>query len=530
MAISHGYNLLRITTVFVYVLLSACGGGGGGSSSSGSGGGGGGGGTVAASGTISGSVSGTTILAVNDQGNIVASADTAGRTPDVDTDGNGTLDSFSFTLNDVPLGNDIRVYLVTGGSIYPMYFDTDGDGTSDSNVFALATGSSTSLALGFVDVSVVGEGGRAIPQNNPANTSGITTGAAIEEIPPGVNQPPTENLSVAELNTKGDAALASGWVLGARTYYEAAVQLAANSNSNDADTARFMLALTRVSALGYDTLSDGNSGDMNRLGDFLDLYGVVDDGTRANMDLIDIPEILPNDSPTGNDLRDFLYGTVRTELMAAVANLGAVSSAFNAQVTDFTSDDTFEVDYGDALFFSAFFRSVQAKVEIQAAYSMDVDVDKKYNDAGTTQGFLADNPNFLGISDTQKLTEAKASVNGSLDDLDAAIVSITGEADNQIDDFITIDPVEIGASVAEMQAWIAETRASVAGTSQNIGNVALDLEAFFSGVDIRSTLPPFSGDDAGFFPDTSMGGVIADTGLIDVNEDLDLDNIPDIME
>ncbi len=194
------------------------------------------------------------------------------------------LDAFSFVLNGIPLTEDVRVYLVTGGGIYPVYFDTDNNGVSDSNVFALASGHTGDLALGFIDINI--EDGRAIPSNSPTGDSDVASKGAVPEIPLGINKPPTSGLSVAELNTKGKNALASGWILGAKTYFQAAVDLAANNSGNDTDTAHFMLALTRVAALGTDTLSDGSAQDMGRLGDMLDLFGFANNEVRANWDLI----------------------------------------------------------------------------------------------------------------------------------------------------------------------------------------------------------------------------------------------------
>ncbi|MBI3610868.1 MAG: hypothetical protein HY204_09235 [Nitrospirae bacterium] len=145
-------------------LLMGCGGGGGGS-------GNGGGGT----GTISGTVSGTSVIAVNGSGDIIAIDDTTGRTPDA----NG---NFSFTLTGIPVGVNIRVYLVEGGGIFPVYFDTNGDGVPDTNVFSLS--SVVTINLGFVDTNVAGQIGRAIPQNNPTGNPGVSGGTENTVIPP----------------------------------------------------------------------------------------------------------------------------------------------------------------------------------------------------------------------------------------------------------------------------------------------------------------------------------------------------------
>jgi len=522
-------SFFSVTAIAIAMALSACGGGGGGNSTA-----------ATPTTTISGAVAGTTIIAVNSNGDVVSTYDTAGRTRDVDTNSDGIFDAFSFNLTGIPLANKIRVYLVTGGGIYPMYFDTDNDGVSDSNIFAIASDTGGGIVLGFINVT--DEIGKAIPSNNPTDTDGVSEGGELASIPPSVNQPPTANLTVAELNAKGKNALASGWVLGAETYYRAAVNQAGSNSDNDADTARFMLALTRVAALGFDTLSDGNAQDMDRLGDFLDLFGIEDGPGRANWELVVVPDTLNDNSPTGNDVNDFFYNVVKPELQAAVANLGAVSSSFNSTLADsFDQTSTLEVDKGDALFFSGLFNSMLAEMEIQRAYNLDGDIDSPFNiqanndpasnngNNPTIESFLNTNQDFLKLADPAKLAEAKASVSAALVNLDSAIDSILAETDDQIDDMITIDAT---VNATEIKTWISETQASINGDSTNIGLVALNLKLFFdNGVDIRNQLPMFSGNNASSnFTDPTAGGVIDNTTLIDLNEDSNADGIPDIAQ
>lgn len=542
---------VAVTAIAFSLFLSACGGSGGGGSSVT---------PVTPSATISGAVAGTTIMAIDSQDNIVASDDTADRTAfDVDTDGDGFTDAFSFTLTGLPLSEDIRIFLITGGAIYPMYFDTNGDGVSDSNVFALNADASTTLALGFVDVAILGEDGRAIPAINPVNDPNVVAGAAIAAIPPSVNEPTTTGLTVAELNAAGLKALADGWVLGARTYFEAAVTQAAGDASNDADTARFFFALARVAALGFDTLSDGDATLLERLGDVLDRLGAPQDESRANWNLIDVPDTLPGDTPTGNEYRDFLYSVVGVELSGAMDNLAAISLSFNTDWSEpFVNDATLESDYGDVLFFRSLFGSALAALAIQRAYELDADVDAidalnndldPTNDV-TVESFLASDLDFLTLTDTAKLAEAKAALQAdALVDMDAAIDVILAETDDQNDDLITlVDPADPLADQAaqeqelrDFQTRIAEVQNSIANGATSIGNsnpATLDLKQFFDvGVDFRNPdrLPQFSGNDvSGLFPDPAFNSVVLSP---DLNEDLldanglpGPDGIPDIVQ
>jgi hypothetical protein len=539
-------------TLLVVLLLTSCGGGGGGGSSSVT--------PVTPSATISGAVAGTTIIAIDSQDNIVASVDTADRTAfDVDTDGDGFTDAHSFTLSGLPLSVDIRIFLITGGAIYPMYFDTNGDGISDTNVLALGSSASTTLELGFVDVAVVGEDGRAIPALNPTSDPEVVAGAEIADIPPSVNEPITAGLTVAQLNSAGVRALSDGWVLGARAFFEAAVTRAGTDNSNDADTARFMFALVRVAALGFDTLSDGDATLLERLGDVLDRLGAAQDESRANWDMIVLPTALPTGSPTGNEYRDFLYSVVGVELSGAMGNLLAVSTSFNTDWSEpFVNETTLESDYGDVLFFRSLFGSALATLAIQRAYELDVDLDAIHavnNDLDPTndvsvESFLASDLDFLTLTDPTKLAEAKATLQSdALVDMDAAIDVILAETDDQNDDLISLvdasDPLADQAvqeqELRDFQDRIAEVQNSIANGATAIGTsnpATLDLMQFFDvGVDFRAPnrLPAFTGDSvSGTFPDAGFNGVVLSP---DLNEDLvdefglpGADGIPDILQ
>ena len=546
-------NLTTLTGIVLIIplLLSACGGGSGGSDAAN---------PAAATATISGAVAGTTIIAIDSQDNIIASADTVGRTTyDVDTDGDGFTDAFSFTLTGLPLSENIRVFLITGGAIYPMYFDTNNDGISDTNVFALNSNASTTLELGFVDVAVVGEDGRAIPAANLVGNPDVAAGTAIAAIPPSVNEPPTTGRSVAELNSAGVKALSDGWVLGARTFFEAAVTQAGNDTSNDADTARFMFALVRVAALGFDTLSDGDATLLERLGDVLDRLGAPQDLSRANWDLIALPDTLPTDSPTGNEYRNFLYSIVGGELDGAMDNLATVSPAFNADWAEpFVNGVTLESDHGDVLFFRSLFGSALATLAIQRAYDLGADIDAidmRNNDLNpandvTIENFLVGDLDFLTLTDPTRLAEAKAVLQAdALDDMDEAINVILAETDDQNNDLITlVDPNDSQPDqdaqeqeLRDFQARIAEVQNSITNGATAIGAsnpATLDLMQFFDvGVDFRDIdrLPAFTGNSvSGLFPDAGFNSVVIGP---DLNEDLvdefgvpGPDGIPDILQ
>ena len=521
-----GLNLKNICFVIIALLLSACGGSDGGDSSSTTPT------TPTSSLTILGTVTGTTIIAIDENDDVVASDDTADKTPNADG-------SFSFTLTELPLSQDIRIFLITDGAIYPMYFDTNGDGDSDTNVFALNSDASSTLELGFIAINVTGEDGRAIPEFDPTNDSNVVAGAAIAEIPPSVNEPVTSGLSVAELNAAGLKAFSDGWVLGARAYFKEAVSLVGNDTSSDADTARFFFALSRVAALGFDTLSDGEEAPLDRLADVLDRLGVLNDEKRGNLSLIELPEPLPSNSPTGNEYRDFLYNVASPELSGAMDDLAKVSSSFNIKwLVPFLNDGEKESDYGDVLFFRSSFGSALAAIAIQRAYDLEADIDEiaAANKDNTDQianitieSFLDTHADFLKLTDLSKLAVAKAALDkNALADIDEAIVIMLAETDDQSDDLISLADLS-AQEITDFRTDIANVQSSIDnGPTDFDSSLTLDLKQFFdAGVDFRTPnrLPAFTGDDiSGLFPDPNFNDVVLSP---DLNEDVvDADGVP----
>jgi len=392
----------------------------------------------------------------------------------------------------------------------------------------------TTIDLGFVDVTFPDENGKAIPENDPTVNVAVISGTVDPAIPPGVNEPPTSGLNLTELLDKGINALGDGWILGARTYFDAAVNQAGTSTSNDADTARFLFALTRFIALGFDTLSDGNSADMNRLGDILDRLGIADSEIRGNLDLIKLPDVLPADSPTGNEYQNFLYQVAAPELSDAVANLDDISTSFNKVWTDPMDGTQVESDYGDVLVLRGTFKSLIASIATQRAYDLDADIDDIANNNVTVQDFLAGNATFLSLDDTTKLTEAKNYLtSGAIVDFKDAIDVIKGEVDDQSDDLVTLDLLGDPTGVTA-KAKLDQVMTSLLNGATMVGKATLDLKHFFDdGVDFRSPtpglLPMFSGNSvAGLFPDATFDGVIVSP---DLNTDINpADGVPDILQ
>ena len=147
------------------LLLAACGGGGGTTGDSS--------GTVAVPGTgtatIQGQVSGTTVIAVDDDTDLEAGRVTA----------SGTPKTFGMTL---PTGNAYRFYLMenegagNAGRIYPVYMGS-------TNVFQMTSAANNhTIDLGMVSPDFTK--GNAFPANNPMGYPGVMAGGENRSIPP----------------------------------------------------------------------------------------------------------------------------------------------------------------------------------------------------------------------------------------------------------------------------------------------------------------------------------------------------------
>ncbi len=507
--------------------------------------GGGGGGNPApptATTKISGSVSGTTIIAVNDAGDIVDSTDTDGTAENAQ--GN-----FDFVLESIPIGENVRVFLITGDGVYPMYFDADGDGTPDTNVFN--PGSETEISLGFVNTEVAGQIGRAVPENNPVDISGIVSVAANEAIPDRLFNPDTEGLTLAQLLQKGLSAFKNEWFQGARTYFKKAAELAESDTSNDADTARFFYALIRVATLPLDTLSDGNTDDLSHVGDYLDKLGCdTSAARRANGDAQegmcpDDGEPLPTNSPTGADYQHLLANLVGKEVSGAISNLDAISTSFNFKTV--FKNENIEIDHSDVLVLRAGMKGALALILIQDAYDLNIDIDAEIASApDTIENILARNATMLALQDASKLAEVKVLLIGGVNDTLMAITSIQNEGDDQTDDLVNFlgDPGDTPASLAmeidtgqvilnDFLRCLNDTTSCV--DHQNpfdpTDDVTFTLQPFFLGmVDFNSLLPSFSGNIPSLFNDDgSVAGSIISGA--DINKDVAPKNgIPDIID
>jgi glucose/arabinose dehydrogenase len=115
--------------------------------------------------TVSGTVGGTRIVAMNDNDQIVVEDDTAGRSP-------SAPGRFPFTLASLPVGSNLRLFFISNGSLFPFYL-------GGTNVFTF--NSAGQVDFGFVTMDA--GTGRSTPEFPPVN---VTSKPENPSTPPGL--------------------------------------------------------------------------------------------------------------------------------------------------------------------------------------------------------------------------------------------------------------------------------------------------------------------------------------------------------
>jgi aldose sugar dehydrogenase len=115
--------------------------------------------------TVSGTVGGTRIVAMNDNDQIVVEDDTVGRSP-------SAPGRFPFTLASLPVGSNTRLFFISNGTLFPFYL-------GGTNVFTF--NSAGPLDVGFVTMDA--GTGRSTPEFLPVN---VTPKPENPSTPPGL--------------------------------------------------------------------------------------------------------------------------------------------------------------------------------------------------------------------------------------------------------------------------------------------------------------------------------------------------------
>ncbi|MEW5735602.1 MAG: hypothetical protein AB1921_12145, partial [Thermodesulfobacteriota bacterium] len=468
-----------------------------------------------------------------------------GRPFDVDKDHDGINDSHSFILTGIPQGVNVRLFMIEAGQIYHVGFSFGGGA---ANVFSM--NGSDSLDLGFLEIVPIGA---ATPQNNPLNNPNVTCAGLDGTLPSILNNPDTEGMTLQELLDEGFAALRENWILRARGFFAAAVAAAGDTPSNDRDVANLFYAGTRIVGLWYEIQPGTDPAAIQTLGDLLDRFGFTFVyGLRTNfrnLKPLNLQNDIPADCPTGADIQDFFVNVVRPEVVGAIGNINAVSQGVAKNWYVPLLDKLVKTDYADALLMKAGLKAALAAIDIQYYYNLDADIYKMIHGTQTMQDLLAGN--FLKPRvPSATLVGAKLLLIQALKDAVAALGIMRNRPGAPEDYFEGLFGFsQKCAPFLQIAAFSAQTALEGTMEFELFGEVkfALDLPAFFRGVDGNALAPPFVKNAiVGLFPDITLGGVFPlgfivafPNGLfglipadvdVNINFDRDENSIPDILK
>jgi len=342
---------------------------------------------------------------------------------------------------------------------------------------------------------------------------------------------------LSSLVASGLTSLQNGNILQAKAYFNAAVTNYPSDATNDGDTARFFYAVTRVA--GINPYSDGNSADLNSVGDILDLMGCSPGGRSLPNPTMVCSKPLPLTTPTGSQMQAFLYNVIQPELVAALANLAGVSTSFTKTWTNPIDSKSYISDYGDVLVYKASLEGALAAINTQYAYNLGADIAGAVNNNTImVQTFLSSNTSFLTLASSYStpLATAKTYLSSAADDLSAAITKI--QTRNTVAYLINLQSMTT-AQLNNAKTNISAGKSSLAtgyqldfpetpGGMWTASDVIFMPSLFFGGINLKPLLPPFTGNTPGFFLDPTMGGIIVQG--FNINYDGNHNGIPDILE
>lgn len=481
--------------------------------------------------TITGTVSGTTVVAIDNGTNVVVDREVATGTPK------------TFTLT-VPNGKTYSFFLIENENtldqqIYPLYVGA-------TNAFYINT--LTTINLGFVDTTTIA--GMATPANNPLSVTGVSSAGANTNFPDTVFvTTPTAGASLSELVASGLTSLQSGNILQANAYFNAAVTNYPNDTTSNGNIANFFYAVTSVADV--DLYSDGNPSNLDSVGDFLDNAGCSKGGRGFSNSTMTCPKILPSTTtPTGSQMQTFLYSVIMQKLQTALTYLNKVPSTFAITWTNPIDSTPYTSDYADVLVYKASIEAALAAINIQYAYNLDANIATVHNSNWTVQQFLSTYTSFLALnpSSSSYLSTAKAYLSPTtgnddpFDNLKAAIDKIQARS-TSLSYLINLPTDLTTAQITAVKTGLSQAKLSLSGqatiydngTPTTTDDYIINLSNFFAGINLRSPilLPPITGNNvSGLFPDKTMGGVIVQAGSSPngINTDTNSNNIPDILE
>jgi len=293
--------------------------------------------------------------------------------------------------------------------------------------------------------------------------------------------------------------------------------------SNTNEEANFMLGITRIAALAY---LDITQNLMDRFGISTtdrDIYHWTADFQRD----INGNIILPNDSPSGVQVQEFLTSPVLSECMAALDNFRNVSATFNILLpaeeiglTTSTLAPATEFDYGDVCLAKSALCATIVGINIIKNYNVDLDIDyivwrAVNNPSNIVEDIKNSYPALLTFitAEPQPFQSLRPIIEEAVNNYFTGIRFIHAETDDQSDDFITFYP-EDEPNIREFDNIIEGVRNSLNGETQISAfgyDFRLNLVPFIEGrLELRNFVPHFNENnlpDINTLPDPTFAGL-----------------------
>lgn len=361
---------------------------------------------------------------------------------------------------------------------------------------------------------------------------------------------------------------------------KALVTIDSGATAEDKDRALFFGSLAELVKLADPYTKVTNS--LNTFGDMLSAFGLAP--ASAEPPIVNFGDIqietcvitswypyqdctlntLNPNSPDSTKVLAAIHTNLTTRLQGVIDGMNAVSTTYDYDLLLPGDMVATNIDQTDALFLEAIAEAMIAQLDMIGAYQTDINlvdeqsVSMSTASVGLPQAFWDRNPNAgkLSADSAALLAEAKIRYTSAADSLTTAIDAYVLEkgdyAQAQSNEFISLDAEICGWNqtyfqacaydAAKTQAEVANIQAAITKFKNGLNNriiidtptnVTADLSQIFNGIDLRSKLPTIStvgiDNTIGLFPDPTIGGIIL-SSEIDLNEDLDGDGSPDLID
>lgn len=331
----------------------------------------------------------------------------------------------------------------------------------------------------------------------------------------------------------GKQALQNQNIIGARDYFREAVNYSpANEEAN------FWYGLTRILAV-YEEGSETSSPNLNSIKGLALAFGI----TFTNFGLFNteasVPEEVPPNAPTVNDVKNFIKTKLLPEVDGAISNMEKVTSSFSSYLQ--VNGTTINVDYADALIIRSAIYALKASLEILLAYNLQIyNIPDVFNgdiqDVLRFRKIFSQNSDFLKPEEPSRLSVAKNALINFVEAYNTGADLLRRRSDGPGHLFVIdlSEPEEGGTGfyvtsddTQSFQNVLLDLKDSLSGSHQwdnSISNETIDLSKFFnanSPLNLQAIF--FDKDGDPYFHDPTLGGILPDRKSI-VNVEIPLVN------